>query len=158
MAARRALDRWGFVVPRVNVYLSDELAALVVERLANVNYSKVLAAGLRALLECRHDELECSACGHGESRRAIESAVLDRFYRDVLWELWPVVSRVGTAEGAARVMKRVAGAYQVPSARTLPLPRPSRSQRERSRVLDFPDPPPAAPPAVLERPREEYLA
>ena len=56
---------------------------------------------------------------------------LDAFYRDALWAIGagiagPAKSSIETAEGAARVLKRVGLAYGLPSAESMPLPRPIR--------------------------------
>lgn len=117
---------------RAHVWLPDKLAAEVAERVPNVNLSKVLQEALRRVLECQHVELVCQACAEPIDRWALRGEWLDRFYGDVLWALEPLVQRCGTAEGAARVIKDVAGRHQIKAAEQLPLPRPSRAQREAS--------------------------
>jgi hypothetical protein len=57
--------------------------------------------------------------------------LLERFYRDLLYELGEFAQRrSATAVGAAMVAKRVAVAYGLEAAARLPLPRLSRAERE----------------------------
>ena len=57
--------------------------------------------------------------------------LLERFYRDLLYELGEFSHRrTATAIGAAVVAKRVAVAYGIEAAARLPLPRLSRAERE----------------------------
>jgi hypothetical protein len=59
------------------------------------------------------------------------SRALDAFYSDLLWELEAFIRRrTATAVGAAVVVKRVAIAHGIESARLLPLPRLTRAERE----------------------------
>lgn len=125
-------------MPRVNVWLSDELAETVRRALPNVNYSQVLADGLRSRLGCRHDELACTTCGHLEQRFDIEDVAVGRFYLDLVDELRTLVTRGGTAEGAARIAKNVGERHRVTVAARLPLPRPTRAERHAYKVRDFP--------------------
>lgn len=124
-------------MPRVNTWVPDDLAAVVRERMPDVNYSQVLAEGLRARLACRHDEVACTTCGQTERRWDIEDQAVGRFYADLMWELRRLVERGGTAEGAARIVKGVADRYRVSVASKLPLPRPSRAEREAAKVREF---------------------
>lgn len=56
---------------------------------------------------------------------------LERFYRDVLFELGEFARRPSaTAMGAAVVVKRVAKDYGIEAAERLPLPRFNRAERE----------------------------
>jgi len=125
-------------MPRVNVWLSEELAETVRAALPDVNFSKVLADGLRALMRCDHRELACAACGHREARHEIEDVMLGRFYRDLMWELDQLVRRLGTAEGAARIAKSVGARYRVSATSRLPIPRPTRGERHAYKVREFP--------------------
>jgi hypothetical protein len=56
-------------------------------------------------------------------------ALLEKFYRDVLWEVGQHAYRGGTAVGAGAVVKRVGVAWGLDVLR-IPLPRLSRRQRE----------------------------
>jgi hypothetical protein len=59
------------------------------------------------------------------------SELLERFYRDVLYELGEFARRPSaTAIGAAVVVKRVARAHGLEIADLVPLPRFSRGERE----------------------------
>ncbi len=61
-----------------------------------------------------------------QSQGGSESA----FYRELLFELGEHAQRGGTAYGAAVVAKRVALAFGAAGATHLPLPRPTRLERE----------------------------
>ena len=52
------------------------------------------------------------------------------FYRDLLFELGEHAQRGGTAFGAAVVAKRVALAHGLAVAESVPLPRPTRAERD----------------------------
>jgi hypothetical protein len=122
---------------RVNVWLPDELNATIKRELPDVNVSAVLQRSLAALLECRHDELACRECASPIDRRQLIDNALSAFYADLHWRLRDLVERGGTAEGAARIAKDVACRHRVSCAPNMPLPRPSREQRHRQRVLEF---------------------
>lgn len=132
-------------MPRRNVYLPDELADLVERELPDVNLSALLQQALQSLLGCDHARLRCAGCAAPVERSAIADAALSAFYRDVMWDLHPLVSRGGTAEGAARVVKAVAqrNGHRV-SAADAPLPRPNRTERHKSRVKELPTAHPSA--------------
>jgi hypothetical protein len=70
----------------------------------------------------------------GEATLAVASTeLLERFYRDLLYELGVFAQRrTATAVGAAVVAKRVAVAYGIEAANRLPLPRLSRAEREEA--------------------------
>ena len=95
---------------RMNVSVPDELVALVREQLPGLNVSGVLQEGLRARLGCNHAVLACTRCGGRLDHWHLVDAALGRFYADVLWEIGELVRRMpaATAEGACRVVKRVA--------------------------------------------------
>jgi hypothetical protein len=63
-----------------------------------------------------------------------EGGVATSFYRELLFRLGEHAQRGGTAYGAAAVAKRVALEFGVGGAEHLPLPRPTRFEREA--VLD----------------------
>ena len=56
-------------------------------------------------------------------------ALLERFYRDLLYELGEHAQRGGTAVGAAVTARRVARGYGLSVAERLPLPRLDRRPR-----------------------------
>lgn len=111
------------------MWLPDELAALARDQLPGVNLSAVLQAGLRALVDCDHDQVACCRCGAEVDVDDLVDTALSHFYRSALWELEPLVRQLGTAEGAARVLKSVAERHGVAAA-AVPLPRPTRAERE----------------------------
>ena len=113
---------------RMSVYVPDELDQAVREHLPGVNRSELLQRALRALLGCEHDAVVCADCGETVSIAETEADALDHFYRELLWALEEPVRAGATAEGAARVAKRVAERFSVRSA-GLPLPRPTRAER-----------------------------
>lgn len=115
-------------MPRVNVWVPDELHRAA-QALPGVNWSAAIQAGLRDLLECPHDELSCSSCGHPTTATALRSSALESFYRQLLTELALLVQSAGTVEGAARVARKVALAHGIAGAAQAPLPRLSRARR-----------------------------
>jgi len=118
-------------MPRVSVWLPDQLAGTVTDTMPGVNFSKVLQDGLQSLLDCKHEALVCAACSEQVDRAGIIDRAKSEFYSQLLWELQDLVAVGGTAEGAARVAKSVAVAQHVSGARNQPLPRPSRSRHRR---------------------------
>lgn len=123
-------------MPRVNIWLPDELAALVKDGLPGVNMSALLQAELRSRLVCEHDELACVRCGTHIERLGLVDEVLSAFYRQCISALEPLVNHRGTAEGAALILKRVAQRHQLSSAE-IPLPRPPREvRRSNARTLN----------------------
>ena len=133
-------------MPRVSVYLPDELAATVREQLPGVNLSAALQGALSDLLGCRHDRAVCADCATPIDTRAATDAAMGRFYRDLLSALEDHMMRGGTGEGSARVAKAVAQRHQITAAERTPLPRPARARREaitnareRGEVTVFPD-------------------
>lgn len=125
-------------MPRVNVWIPDALHTSIRRELPELNLSAAVQAHLAGLLGCRHDSgLVCSRCATPVNASAIAGAALERFYSDALWELDPLVRRGATAEGAARVLKGVAERHRVPNA-SIPLPRPTRAERQASRVVELP--------------------
>jgi len=66
-----------------------------------------------------------------ESTPSNRDDVVERFYRELLYELGEFARRPSaTAIGAAVVAKRVAVTFGIASADSLPLPRFSRAERE----------------------------
>lgn len=131
---------------RVNVYLPDELNVAVRTRLPDVNISSVLQRALQQLLACEHRRLVCAECASPIDMRELVDEALCSLYLDLHWRLIELVDRGGTAEGAARIAKDVALRHRVSCAPNMPLPRPSREQRRRQRVLEFPETTPAIVP------------
>lgn len=117
------------------MHLPDDLAASVREQLPDINVSAVLQDALRRMLEgeCPHNRLSCADCGSAVPRDQVGGEAAARFYRELLFELGPLVDQLGTAEGAARIAKRIAVELGVPGADRAPLPRPPRSAREARR-------------------------
>ena len=117
---------------RVTVWVPDELEATVREDLPGVNWSAATQAGLRALLECRHEDLSCTACGLAVSGRRIAVDAVTAAHRDLMLELRILVDRHGTLEGAARIAHRVAVAHGVADLGALP--RSTRAAREAAKA------------------------
>lgn len=122
---------------RVNVWVPDELHATLRDELPELNVSKLLQDAIRSTLGCRHEQLACRRCAAPVDRYALLDEALGEFYRDLLWSLEPLVSRVGTAEGAARIAKDVALRFRISGADHIPLPRPSKANRQRAKDLEF---------------------
>ena len=133
---------------RVNVYLPEELVALVRAALPGVNVSAVLQAGLRDLLDCPHPAAACAECGASIDLDERIDAALGAFYLDCLWELADLARRSGTAEGAARIVKSVALRHRIAVAERAPLPGMSRAERRAARARELPEIPPSPAPAL----------
>lgn len=123
---------------RLNVFIPDALHATFKKRFPRVNVSAICQAALAALLECRHDQLACAACATSIDRHELADRALSSFYSDVLDRLHPLVTRGGTAEGAARVLRDVAGRHAITAALRIPLPRPTRGERTAYKVTPIP--------------------
>jgi hypothetical protein len=99
----------------------------------SVRDGKSLSAAVAKPWMAENDAQRAAIHGFGEvqmSEQQVQFA-LDRFYRDLLYELGEFALRPGsTAIGAAVVVKRVAKTYGIDSADRLPLPRYSRAERE----------------------------
>jgi hypothetical protein len=128
---------------RINVWVPDELASTVRRELPDVRMSSVLQRALASLLHCDHHVLVCAECASPVVLRELVDEALCAVYLDLHWRLVELVDHGGTAEGAARIAKDVAVRHHVSCAKNLPLPRPTKAQRQRQRVLEFPDAPPA---------------
>lgn len=146
LPALRHVAPWRKVddVPKVSVWVPDELLAEVRQELPDLNLSATLRAGLEAALVCEHRRVVCGDCATAIDVAAdLVQPALARFYSDALDRLAPLVHEGRTAEGAARVLKDVAERHQIARARSHPLPRPNRADRLRARVRDLPAPSPA---------------
>ncbi|HUC37020.1 MAG TPA: hypothetical protein VMR97_07850 [Acidimicrobiales bacterium] len=120
---------------RLNVYLPDELATTVREKLPDIKMSGVLQEALRGLLGCHHAELCCRTCAIPITRAEITTEALDAFYAELSDRLDLLVRRVGTAEGAAKVARDVARRHGIGFASWRALPRPTRGEREHQKQL-----------------------
>src|SRR4051794_16868564 len=95
-------------MPRVNVYLPDDLADELAHSMPDLNLSRALQEALRSRLECDHAVLECARCCRPFERERLVDEAASRFYSECLGELEPLVNVRGTAEGACQLLKRVA--------------------------------------------------
>lgn len=120
---------------RRNVWLPDELEAQLRERLPDLNVSAVLQESLLDLLgeDCEHRRLICVECGAEVHRSHLGGDAVAAYYSELIHELGPLVDQLGTAEGAARIAKRVALDFGVDGAERRALPRPPRSVRRARR-------------------------
>jgi hypothetical protein len=125
-------------MPRVNVWIPDELHTTVRSRLPEVNVSQLLQGALQAALACKHEHAVCAKCSTAIDVRERIDVELGRFYMDLMWELETLVARVGTAEGACRVAKTIGERYRITLAVKRPLPRPTRAERHAAKVVELP--------------------
>lgn len=125
-------------MPRMNVWVPDDLHRSIKDRLPRVNVSAIVQRALATLLECRHEQLACATCSSTVDHHQLADAALGRFYSDALWDLDPLVRRGGTAEGAARILRDVAQRHAVTAAFRIPLPRPTRAERCANKVTAMP--------------------
>lgn len=115
---------------QVTVWVPDDLDEDRRARLPHINVSQVLQDALRARLCCEHLELACRLCHAPVDRAQLVAEALGDFYRRQIAALEPLIHRVGTAEGAARILKRVALGAGAAGAELICLPRPARSRLE----------------------------
>ncbi|HLY82058.1 MAG TPA: hypothetical protein VKQ71_03685 [Acidimicrobiales bacterium] len=116
----------------MTVTMGDELYQRVHDELPGLNVSALLQEALRARLKCSHDGLECRGCGARFGSTELVVGGMQRFYGEALNALDDLVYGAGgTAEGAARVLRRVAERFGLEVSR--PLPRPTRAQRGTGR-------------------------
>lgn len=121
-------------MPRVNVWIPDELHAQVRDRLPGVNVSALLQEALAAKLRCGHATLECTTCRGSFDLRDLAEEALAGFYDEAWHELATLARRDGTAVGAVTVLKRVGEQFGIGIASQRGTARPTR--RERQRALD----------------------
>lgn len=122
-------------MPRVNVWLPDELHQTVRTDLEGVNLSAVLQDGLRALLDCRHERAVCASCAAPVDIDAARADAVHAMTLDVVDRLRPLLAQ-GTVEGAGRIVVDVAAAHGAPG---IAAPRPPQRRR---RTAALPAPPP----------------
>ena len=127
-------------MPRINVWVPDELHRSIRAQLPGLNVSAVVQGALAAQLDCTHEHLACSTCSTPVDHRQLIDAHLGRFYADALWDIGNLARAGGTAEGACRVLKDTAQRmpYRITQASRLPLPRPTRKQRHANKVTELP--------------------
>lgn len=129
---------------RVNLSVPDDLLERVRNACPGLNLSEVLRDALGPRLRCRHERLGCATCRAELERVELVDQALGVFYGAVMEELANLVrSELGTAEGAARVVKRVAERFGVSEAQYVALPRPTRRERHAAlvaKVADLPGP------------------
>lgn len=121
-------------MPRVNVWVPDELYTEAGRRLPGLNYSAALQAAIRERLKCFHHRLACAACAVEIDHLDLIGEWLYKFAGDYLARLEPLVQAAGTAEGAARILRDHIESWQATGVmsrdyRRQPLPRPSRAAR-----------------------------
>lgn len=115
---------------RINVWLPADLHQTLQTQLGHVNVSQLLQTAIRDVLGCRHDDLACARCAAPIDRHELVDAALSDFYQAAMWRLGDLVGECGTAEGAARVLKDVGQRWQISAADRVPVPRPTRRQRQ----------------------------
>lgn len=122
---------------RVTVWVPDALDRARRAHLGHVRLSSLVQDAIRERLDCEHQQLACAVCDLPVDRSALLSGAVVGFYRDSLAALEPLVARVGTAEGAARVLKATARRWDLPGVEMIGLPRPSRSQLEEAGATKY---------------------
>lgn len=124
-------------MPRINVWIPEQLDLELRRRIPGLNRSAIVQGALAAQLDCTHLALACSSCSTPVDHRRLIDEAQSALYLDQIWELHPLVTRGGTAEGAARVLKAVAERHRVSAAKS-PLPRATRAERRASKVVPIP--------------------
>lgn len=121
------------VMARINLTLPDELHDQALRDHPGLNFSEVLREGLWARLSCDHAELYCRTCHSPISPAAVAEDQLRLFWLDELDELERAVVADFTAEGTARVLKRVAVRHHLEPG---PMPRRTRAEREAPDIAE----------------------
>lgn len=104
-------------MPRVTVWVPDDLHARIRSELPDINLSRAMQGGLAAALECTHHQLRCERCASVVDVTLAQGAAVHDFLMDVWRELRPLVDRRGTAEGATRIIRNLALRRGIPGAR-----------------------------------------
>lgn len=136
-------------MPRVNVWLPQDVYDTLRRELPDVNVSKLLRAAIEKTLDCWHDQLACTRCGSAVDHKYLISLEITRFYADARWALGQLtLTGTGTSEGAERVLKEVAAVWHGKGllhrdAYLAPVHRPPRSTRDAVmlRAQDMPKTP-----------------
>lgn len=118
---------------RVNLTLPDELHDQALRDLPALNWSEVLRQGLFDRIGCEHHALYCRDCRSPVSAAAVAKGQLRLFWLDELDELERAVVADFTAEGTARVLRRVAARHHVDPG---PTPRRTRAEREAPDIAE----------------------
>lgn len=118
-------------MPRVNVWLPEELHEAYRSKLGDLNLSKALQEAIRDRLKCLHHTMACVRCAEPIDHLELIGQWLHKFYFDYLGRLELLVAAGGTAEGAARVLKDQAASWHAAGVMSRdyerhPMPRPSR--------------------------------
>lgn len=119
-------------MPRVNVWVPDELHARVRQELPSVNVSAVLQEALAGKLRCGHATLECATCAGRFDLVDLAEEALSSFYDEAWHELATLARNDGTAEGAVRALKRVGESCGIKTATVRGVARPTRAERQRA--------------------------
>lgn len=122
---------------RVTVWVPDALDRARRAHLGHLRLSSLVQDAIRARLGCEHLQLACAVCGEPVDRGGLLSGAVVDFYRDAIGALGQLVARVGTAEGAARILQATARRWDLPGVESIPLPRPSRSQLESAGATKY---------------------
>lgn len=125
-------------MPRLNVWVPDDLHRSIRTRLPGLNVSAVVQGALAAQLDCPHDHLTCASCSTPVDHRQLIDDASGRFYVRALEAIGNLARAGGTAEGAARVLKDQGERHQITAATRMPLPRPTRAQRVANKVTPLP--------------------
>jgi hypothetical protein len=116
-------------VPRVNVWIPDELHHTIKSRVPRLNLSAIVQGALAATLECDHDELACATCSAGVERSGIADEAMGRLYDLALGKLERLMNDGGTVEGAIRLLAEAGRGLNVTAAQRA-VPRLSKARRD----------------------------
>ena len=124
-------------MPRVTVWVSDELLDAAMAKAPGLKKSEAFQAGLRAIAACDHEELRCACCGETVTADGIAGPRLTHLFESTMRRLRERISSPGY-EGAARLVRQVAADHGVPGVLATPVPRPTRAQLARRDVVELP--------------------
>lgn len=127
---------------RLSLSLPEDLAIRIATERPGLNISALLQSALRGVLDdCAHDRWLCASCTAPIERRQVEDAAAGQLYRAAMVAIGDLVAVCGTAEGAARLLRREGQKLGVELAFATPLPKPTRAEREAARDRIIPLPP-----------------
>jgi hypothetical protein len=124
---------------RINIWVTPGLLEAAREVNPDLNVSALVQEALREVIGCSHEELACRKCSAPIVRADVVEKAVTSFYLDALDAIGELVRRGGTAEGAARKLREIAGRWRLKIATEAPLPRPTRAERHTAKVKEMPD-------------------
>ncbi|HJW59780.1 MAG TPA: hypothetical protein VJ931_09130 [Actinomycetota bacterium] len=122
-------------MPRMHVFVPDEVLALIQER-PELNWSRLFQEAVRSVAGCDHERMACRRCDQPVHLDALREEWLVGFFTELTAALEVLVDNAGTAQGAAMALRDVGIRWRIPGARSYRPPRPGRAALERRRARE----------------------